>query len=88
MTTIHTEGLSEENDDVRQYGMFKGGFIARQVMLVVGQSYAEWFDYIQSTLDILNRTSIQGFSFNYLTAYLDEEKNGATFITPILVNYL
>lgn len=38
MTTIRTEGLSEQVGDVRQYGMSKEGLIARQVMLGVVQT--------------------------------------------------
>lgn len=50
MTTIRTEGLSEQVGDVRQYGMSKEGLIARQVMLGVVQTadglplYHEIFD--------------------------------------------
>ncbi|MBB5020530.1 SAM-dependent methyltransferase [Chitinivorax tropicus] len=35
---------------------------------------AEWFDYLQATLDILDRNSRYGFSFNCLTSYSDEDK--------------
>lgn len=38
MTTIRTEGLSTQEDDIRQYGMAKEGVIARQVMLGVVQT--------------------------------------------------
>ena len=38
MTTIRTAGLSEQEGDVRQYGMSKEGVIARQVMLGVVQT--------------------------------------------------
>ena len=38
MTTIRTEDLSEQADDVHQYGMSKEGLIARQVMLGVVQT--------------------------------------------------
>lgn len=50
MTTIRTEGLSEQTDDVRQFGMSKEGLVARQVMLGVVQTaeglplYHEVFD--------------------------------------------
>lgn len=50
MTTIRAAGLSQQNDDVRQYGMSKEGVIARQVMLGVVQTaeglplYHEVFD--------------------------------------------
>ena len=50
MTTIRTEGLSTQADDVRHFGMSKEGLIARQVMLGVVQTadglplYHEVFD--------------------------------------------
>lgn len=50
MTTIRAEGLSQQDDDMRKYGMSKEGLIARQVMLGVVQTaeglplYHEVFD--------------------------------------------
>ena len=50
MTTIRTAGLSEQDDDVRKFGMSKEGVVARQVMLGVVQTaeglplYHEVFD--------------------------------------------
>jgi transposase len=38
MTTIRTEGLSEQSDDLRRFGMSKEGIVARQVMLGVVQT--------------------------------------------------
>ena len=38
MTTIRAEGLSVQDDDIRNYGMAKEGLIARQVMLGVVQT--------------------------------------------------
>ncbi len=38
LTTIRTEGLSEQRDDVRRHGMSKEGLIARQFMLGVVQT--------------------------------------------------
>ena len=38
MTTIRTEGTSDQDGDVRQFGMAKEGLIARQVMLGVVQT--------------------------------------------------
>jgi len=38
MTTIRAAGLSEQEDDVRQFGMSKEGVVARQVMLGVVQT--------------------------------------------------
>ena len=50
MTTIRTAGLSEQEEDVRKFGMSKEGMVARQVMLGVVQTaeglplYHEVFD--------------------------------------------
>lgn len=50
MTTIRTAGLSEQEEDVRKFGMSKEGVVARQVMLGVVQTaeglplYHEVFD--------------------------------------------
>ena len=50
LTTIRAEGLSEQDGDVRHFGMFKEGVIARQFMLGVVQTaegmpiYHEVFD--------------------------------------------
>ena len=50
MTTIRAEGLSQQDEDVRKFGMSKEGLIARQVMLGVVQTadglplYHEVFD--------------------------------------------
>jgi SAM-dependent methyltransferase len=60
---------SAEPDQVADYGVASGIFNVRQV-----RSNAEWYDYLQSTLDVLNRTSRLGFSFNCLTSYSDEDK--------------
>ena len=38
MTTIRADGLSDENGDVRKFGMAKEGVIARQIMLGVVQT--------------------------------------------------
>ena len=35
LTTIHTEGETEMNDEIRKYGLSKEGGIHRQVMLGV-----------------------------------------------------
>jgi SAM-dependent methyltransferase len=58
-----------EPDEVAHYGLASGIFNVR-----LGRSDAEWFDYLQNTLDVLDRTSSLGFAFNCLTAYSDEEK--------------
>ena len=58
-----------EPDHAADYGLASGIFNVR-----FGQTDAEWFDYLQSTLDVLDRTSTLGFAFNCLTSYSDEDK--------------
>ena len=60
---------SAEPDEVANYGLASGIFNVR-----LGRSDAEWFDYLQATLDVLDRTSSLGFAFNCLTSYSDEDK--------------
>ena len=61
--------LSSEPDGVADYGVASGIFNVR-----LGRSDAEWQEYVEATLDILDRTSRIGFSFNCLTSYSDAEK--------------
>ena len=42
--------------------------------LRVGRSDAEWMAYLESVLDMLDRTSRHGFAFNSLTKYSDADK--------------
>ena len=58
-----------EPDLVADYGLASGIFNVR-----LGHSDSEWFNYLQTTLDILDRTSSLGFAFNCLTLYSDKEK--------------
>ena len=58
-----------EPDNMADYGFASGIFNVR-----LGRSDAEWFDYMQTTLDVLDRTSNLGFAFNCLTSYSDEDK--------------
>lgn len=60
---------SAEPDKPADYGLASGIFNVR-----LGRSDAEWFDYLQATLDVLDRTSTLGFAFNSLTSYSDEDK--------------
>lgn len=60
---------SSEPDRVADYGIASGIFNVR-----LGRSDAEWREYVESALDILDRTSRIGFSFNCLTSYSDAEK--------------
>lgn len=61
--------VASEPSLIADYGIASGIFNVR-----LERSDAEWFDYIQMTLDILNRTSRRGFAFNCLTSYSDAEK--------------
>jgi hypothetical protein len=38
------------------------------------RSGSEWRDHVEATLDVMDRTSRRGFSFNCLTTYSDAEK--------------
>jgi SAM-dependent methyltransferase len=58
-----------EPDSVADYGLASGIFNVR-----LERTDEEWFDYLQATLDVLDRTSRAGFAFNCLTSYSDEEK--------------
>jgi SAM-dependent methyltransferase len=61
--------VSSEPDGVADYGVASGIFNVR-----LGRSDAEWRAYLEATLDILDRTSRIGFSFNCLTSYSDADK--------------
>jgi SAM-dependent methyltransferase len=61
--------ISAKPDQVADYGIASGIFSVR-----LGQTDAKWYEYIQDTLDILDRTSRLGFAFNCLTSYSDEDK--------------
>jgi len=52
--------------EIADYGIASGIFNVR-----LGRSDAEWLDYLEATLDVLDRTSRQGFAFNCLTSYSD-----------------
>jgi SAM-dependent methyltransferase len=60
---------SSEPDQLADYGVASGIFNVR-----LGRTDTEWFDYLQTTLDVLNHTSRIGFSFNCLTSYSDQNK--------------
>jgi SAM-dependent methyltransferase len=59
--------ISAEPAQVADYGVASGIFNVR-----LRRTDAEWFDYLQATLDVLDRTSNLGFAFNCLTLYSDE----------------
>lgn len=56
-------------DVVGDYGVASGIFNVR-----LKRTDAEWCGYLESTLDVLDRTSRKGFAFNCLTSYSDEDK--------------
>lgn len=60
---------STEPDLMADYSVASGIFNVR-----LGRTDAEWLDYLQATLDVLDRTSRHGFSFNCLTSYSDEDR--------------
>jgi SAM-dependent methyltransferase len=51
------------------YGVASGIFNVR-----MGCDDAEWFKYIEATLEVLDRTSRRGFAFNCLTTYSDPDR--------------
>lgn len=61
--------VSHSPDQTADYSIASGIFNVR-----LGIDDSSWQAYIEQTLDILDRTSRIGFSFNCLTAYSDPEK--------------
>ena len=61
--------IAAEPPEVADYGVASGIFNVR-----LKRSDSEWRDYLEATLDVMNRTSRRGFSFNCLTAYSDADK--------------
>lgn len=55
--------------EIADYGIASGIFNVR-----LGRSDHEWREYLEATLDVLDRTSLKGFAFNCLTSYSDKEK--------------
>ena len=58
--------FSSKPDQLADYGVASGIFNVR-----LGRSDGEWRSYLEATLDVLDKTSRIGFSFNCLTAYSD-----------------
>ena len=58
-----------EPPEIADFGIASGIFNVR-----LGRSDGEWFQYLESVLDTLNRTSRVGFSFNCLTSYSDSDR--------------
>lgn len=61
--------LASEPDQVADYGVASGIFNVR-----LGRTDDEWWSYLETTLDMLDKTSRLGFSFNCLTSYSDADK--------------
>jgi cyclopropane fatty-acyl-phospholipid synthase-like methyltransferase len=61
--------VAAEPSQMADFGIASGIFNVR-----LGRSDAEWRDYLEAVLDVLNRTSHRGFSFNCLTSYSDADK--------------
>ncbi|MBG6199730.1 SAM-dependent methyltransferase [Labrenzia sp. EL_13] len=61
--------LGTEPDSTSDFGFASGIFNVR-----LGSSDDEWLNYLETTLDVLDRTSRRGFAFNCLTSYSDEDK--------------
>lgn len=60
---------SSQPEQIADYGVASGIFNVR-----LGRSDDEWRTYLETTLDVLDRTSRYGFTFNCLTAYSDADK--------------
>lgn len=60
---------ANEPDDIADYGIASGIFNVR-----LGRSDTEWQDYLEGTLDLIDKSSKKGFAFNCLTSYSDQEK--------------
>jgi len=58
-----------EPDRVADFSVASGIFNVR-----LGRTNTEWYEYLQATLEVLDRTSRAGFAFNCLTSYSDEDK--------------
>lgn len=61
--------LSDEPDQIADYGVASGIFNVR-----LEHADDEWRTYLESTLDLLDKTSRIGFAFNCLTTYSDADK--------------
>lgn len=55
--------------EIADYGIASGVFNVR-----LGRGDAEWQEYLETTLEILDQTSQRGFAFNCLTSYSDKDK--------------
>lgn len=70
---------SSEPEEIADYGVASGIF-----NVCLGVTEDKWWDYLEGTLDVINRSSRIGFSFNCLTSYSDKEKmrDGLFYANP------
>jgi SAM-dependent methyltransferase len=61
--------LASKPPEMADYGVASGIFHVR-----LTRNDSEWRDYFEATVDVMNRTSRRGFSFNCLTQYSDIDK--------------
>ncbi len=61
--------IASEPPKVADFGIASGIFNVR-----LERSDIEWRQYLEATLDVLDRTSKLGFAFNCLTSYSDKDK--------------
>lgn len=61
--------VASEPPSAADYGIASGIFNVR-----LDCPDADWTRHVESTLDVLDRTSREGFAFNCLTKYSDDEK--------------
>lgn len=61
--------IASEPSEMADYGVTSGIFNVK-----LGHSDAEWREYVEATLNLLDRTSKNGFAFNCLTVYSDKGK--------------
>jgi len=61
--------LASEPPDIADYTVASGIFHVR-----LSRTEPEWRSYFEGILDVMNRTSRSGFSFNCLTTYSDADK--------------
>lgn len=64
--------ITDEPPEVADFGIASGIFNVR-----LSRTDTEWHEYILSTLEVLDKTSRQGFAFNCLTKYSDEDRKRA-----------
>lgn len=61
--------IASEPSVIADYGIASGIFNVK-----LGRNDAEWCEYLEGALDVLDRTSQKGFAFNCLTSYSNKDK--------------